>query len=164
MESGNDLSILTLHFYSVFSCLFLLSTRRIPFATPPSRNRLGCLFGGTGIIRDDLRKYIVRPGRGAQSPGGLVVAGDGTPWASGPTVGFSITRGAEMPSYSKGNHVPHPFSEDELHVFFNECDRHIQTAPDQAKAFRALTVAVLFGSFTAAECGLPRLACFAPQM
>ena len=50
----------------------------------------------------------------------------------------------EMPSYSKGNHIPHSFSEDELHTFFNECDRRVQTAPDQAKAFRALTVAVLF--------------------
>lgn len=50
----------------------------------------------------------------------------------------------EMPSSPKKNHVPHAFSEDELYAFFNECDNRVQTAPDQAKAFRALTVAVLF--------------------
>lgn len=50
----------------------------------------------------------------------------------------------EMPPAPKGNHVPHAFSEDELSAFFNECDNRVQAAPDQAKAFRALLVAVLF--------------------
>ena len=49
-----------------------------------------------------------------------------------------------MPPSPKKSHVPHAFSEDELSAFFHECDKRIQAAPDKAKAFRALTVAVLF--------------------
>lgn len=50
----------------------------------------------------------------------------------------------EMPPAPKGNHIPHAFSDDELFTFFYECDKRVQTAPDREKAFRALTVAVLF--------------------
>lgn len=50
----------------------------------------------------------------------------------------------EMPPSPRRNHIPHAFSEDELYAFFHECDRRVQNAPDQARAFRALTIAVLF--------------------
>ena len=50
----------------------------------------------------------------------------------------------EMPPNPKKTHIPYAFSEDELSAFFHECDRRVQIAPDKAKAFRALTIAVLF--------------------
>ncbi len=56
----------------------------------------------------------------------------------------SSLRIPEMPKNPKVNHIPHAFSEYELNAFFSECDRRIKVAKDQKKAFRALTIAVLF--------------------
>lgn len=50
----------------------------------------------------------------------------------------------EMPTKQGRNHIPHIFSEEELISFFNECDRRVKTASTKEKAFRALTIAVMF--------------------
>lgn len=50
----------------------------------------------------------------------------------------------KMPTRKKRNHIPHIFGDDELISFFNECDMRVKMAPTKEKAFRALTIAVMF--------------------